>query len=73
MLSASKELGMIKMKRKKSFKSFDPLKNNEERKEQQKITKIGYERNKRITKWLIPKESKKLDKEKRNAKDRNKK
>ena len=33
MLSASNELGMIKRKRKKSFKSFDPLNRNEERKE----------------------------------------
>ena len=32
MLSTSKELGMIKRKRKKSFKSFDPLNSNVERK-----------------------------------------
>ena len=74
MLSASKELGMIKRKRKKSFKSFDPLNNDEERKElPKKRSKIIDESNQKITEWLIPKESKKGEKEKRNMKDGEKK
>ena len=44
MLSTSKELGMIKRKRKKSFKSFDPLNSNKEIKnrgwEQQKNNRM---------------------------------
>ena len=48
MLSKSKELGMIKRKRKKSFKSFYPLNSNEERKEQSKkeIKNRGWEQQK---------------------------
>ena len=34
MLSASKELGVIKRKRKRSFKAFDPLEDKEEKKDQ---------------------------------------
>ena len=65
---------MIKRKRKKSFKSFDALNSNEERKEQpKKRTSIGDDSNKRITEWLIRKESKKLDNDKINAKDGDKK
>ena len=33
MLSVSKELGVIKRKRKKSFKAFDPLEDKEENKD----------------------------------------
>ena len=66
---------MIKRKRKKSFKSFDPLNSNEERKKEQpkKRSKIGNESSKRITEWLILKESKKLDSEKRNENNGDKK
>ena len=74
MLSASRELGTIKRKRKKSFKSFDPLKNEEEKKDHNlKRSKINEENNKKITNWLLPKTPKKNKKEKKERKENNEK
>ena len=54
MLSASRELGVIKRKRKRSFKAFDPLEDKEESKEyRQKRGKFREENNVKITDWLI--------------------
>ena len=74
MLSASKELGTIKRKRKKSIKSFDPFCNEEEKKEEKhKRSKIKYENNKKITEWLLPKSSKKDKKDKKEIDERKEK
>ena len=54
MLSASKELGVIKRKRKKYFKAFDPLEDKEENKDCHiKRGKFTEGNNVRITDWLI--------------------
>ena len=56
MLSASRELGVIKRKRKRSFKAFDPLEDKEKSKEyRQKRGKFREENNVKITDWLIQK------------------
>ena len=56
MLSASKELGVIKRKRKKSFQAFDPLKDKEENKDCHiKRGKFTENNNVKITDWLIQK------------------
>ena len=60
MLSASRELGVIKRIRKRSFKAFDPLEDKEESKEyRQKRGKFREENNVKITDWLIQKSPKK--------------
>ena len=56
MLSASKILGVIKRKRKKSFKAFDPLKDKEENKDFHiKWEKFTEDNNVKITHWSIQK------------------
>ena len=71
MLSASKELGTIKRKRKKSIKEFDPFKDEEEKKEYwSKRKKINEEGNQKITEWLQPKTLKKDKKERKDKEDR---
>ena len=58
MLTASKELGIIKRKRKKSFKAFDPSIDKEETKSRSKLNEDST--NQRITDWFISwKETKK--------------
>ena len=58
MLTASKERGSIKRKRKKSFKVFDSS-NDEVKKDRTKGGKYKEdEANSKITIWLIPKKSK---------------
>ena len=71
MLSASKELGVIK--RKRSFKAFDPLEDKEEKKDQrQKRGKLMEENsNNKITDWLIQKTPKKNKNDKKDKNDRN--
>ena len=60
MLTASKELGIIKRKRKKSFKAFDPSIDKEETKSRSKRSKLNEDStNQRITDWLIEKKQKK--------------
>ena len=74
MLSASKELGTIKRKRKRSIKSFDPLCKEEEKKEvKKKRSKLNDDNNQKITEWLLPKISKKDKKDKREKDDRKEK
>ena len=71
MLKASKDLGTIKRKRKKSIASFDPFNNEEEKKEHKgKRAKFDDESNQKITDWLITKRSKKEKKDKRDKKER---
>ena len=71
MLSASKELGTIKRKRKKSIKGFDPFKDEEEKREfWSKRKKINEEGNQKITEWLQPKTLKKDKKERKDKQDR---
>ena len=54
MLSSSKELGVIKWKRKKFFKAFDPLEDKEENKDCHiKREKITEDNNVKIADWLI--------------------
>ena len=70
MLKASKDLGTIKRKRKKSIALFDPFNNEEEKKEHRgKRAKIE-NRNQKITNWLITKSSKKEKKDKRDKNER---
>ena len=65
MLKASKDLGTIKRKRKKSIALFDPFNNEEEKKEHRgKRAKIDDDSNQKITDWLITKRSKKEKKDK---------
>ena len=72
MLSASRELGVIKRKRKRSFKSFDPLEDKEESKEyRQKRGKFREENNVKITDWLIQKSPKKNKTDKIDKNERN--
>ena len=60
MLTASKELGIIKRKRKKSFKAFDPSIDKEETKSRSKRSKLNEDStNQRITDWLVEKKPKK--------------
>ena len=56
MLTASKELGIIKRKRKKSFKAFDPSIDKEETKSRSKLNEDST--NQRITDWLVEKKPK---------------
>ena len=59
MLTASKELGIIKRKRKKSFREFDPEIDKEETKGRSKRSKLNDDsKNHRITDWLIEKKNK---------------
>ena len=70
MLTASKELGIIKRKRKKSFKSFDPNTDKEETKEKLKRSKHNdNSSNKKITEWLIEKKPKRKEKDATNLVD----
>ena len=60
MLKASKDLGTIKRKRKKSIASLDPFNNEEEKKEHKgKRAKFDDESNLMITDWLITKAQRK--------------
>ena len=69
MLTASKELGSIKRKRKKSFKVFDPL-NEEIKKDRSKRGKYKEsEANSKTTHWLITNKSKVKEKEVIQSKD----
>ena len=71
MLKASKDLGTIKRKRKRSIASFDPFNVEEEKKEHRgKRAKVSDESNQKITDWLITKSSKKEKKEKRDKNER---
>ena len=64
MLTASKELGIIKWKRKKSFKTIDPNIEKEETKDRSKRFKHNDDSsNQRITDWLIEKKPKRKDKD----------
>ena len=54
MLSSSKELGIIKRKRKSPIREFDPY-NKEEKKEPSWKRQINDEGNQRITEWWIKK------------------
>ena len=66
MLSASKELGTIKRKRKKSIREFNPLEGEEEKKEyKSKRMKQNDEGNKKNTEWLQPKFTKKKRQERK--------
>ena len=59
MLSVSKELGVIKRKRKKSYKAFDHLEDKEENKDYHiKRGKFTENNNVEITDWLKQKKSK---------------
>ena len=72
MLSASKELGVIKRKRKKSFKAFDPLEDKEESKDCHiKRGKLTDDNNVKITDWLIQKTPKKSKTDKKDRNERN--
>ena len=72
MLSASKELGAIKRKRKRLIREFDPYDKEEEKKEpSSKRQKKNDEGNQRITEWLIKKTPKKNKKENKENQDRN--
>ena len=71
MLTASKELGIIKRKRKKSFKAFDPAIDKEETKGRSKRSKLNDDsKNQRITDWLIEKKPKRKEKETNNETER---
>ena len=71
MLSASKELGTIKRKRKKSIREYDPYKDEEEVKEyRSKRHKESDEGIQKITDWIKNKGSKK---EKKDKNERNEK
>ena len=71
MLTASKELGIIKRKRKKSFKAFDPEIDKEETKGRSKRSKLNDDsKNQRITDWLIEKKPKRKEKETNNETER---
>ena len=62
MLTASKELRIIKRKRKKSFKAFDPSIDKEETKSRSKRSKLNEDStNQRITDWLVEKKPKEKD------------
>ena len=70
MHSASKEFGVIKRKRKKSFKAFDPLEDIDKNKDCHiKRGKFTEDNNVKITDWLTQNNSKKS---KTVKKDRNK-
>ena len=73
MLSASKELGVIKGKRGRSFKAFDPLEDKEEKKDQRQKRGNFMEENSnnKITDWLIQKTPKKNKIDKKDKNDRN--
>ena len=59
MLTASKEFGIIKRKRKKSFKTFYPSIDKEETKSRSKISKLNEDfTNQRITDWIVEKKPK---------------
>ena len=71
MLTASKELGIIKRKRKKSFKAFNPEIDKEETKGRSKRSKLNDDsKNQRITDWLIEKKPKRKEKETNNETER---
>ena len=71
MLTASKELGIIKRKRKKSFRAFDPAIDKEETKGRSKSSKLNDDsKNQRITDWLIEKKPKRKEKEANNLIER---
>ena len=71
MLSASKELGVIKGK--KSFKAFDPLEDKEENKDcHKKRRKFTENNNVKITDWLIQKTPKKSKADKKERNERKK-
>ena len=64
MLTASKELGIIKRKWKKSFKAFDPSIDKEETKSRTKRSKINEDStNQRITDWLVENKPKRKEKD----------
>ena len=63
MLSASKELGAIKRKRKRLIREFDPYDKEEKKEPSSKRQKKNDEGNQRITEWLIKKTPKKNKKE----------
>ena len=72
MLSASKELGAIKRKRKREIREFDPYNKEEEKKEpSSKRQKKNDEGNQKITEWLIKKTPNKNKKENKEKQDRN--
>ena len=69
MLPASRELGTIKRKRKKSFKSFDPLNNEEEKKDHNlKRSKINEENNQKLLIGYCQKLLRKIRKKRRREK-----
>ena len=64
MLTASKELGIIQKKRKKSFKAFNPSIDKEETKSRSKRSKFNEDStNQRITDWLVEKKPKRKEKD----------
>ena len=64
MLTASKELGIMKRKRKKSFKAFDLSIDKEETKSRSKRSKLNKEStNQRITDFLVEKKPKRKEKD----------
>ena len=64
MLTSSKELGIIKRKRKKLFKAFDPSIDKEETKSRWKRSKLNKDStNQRITDWLVEKKPKRKEKD----------
>ena len=64
MLTASKELGIIKRKRKKLFKVFDPSIDKEETKSRTKRSKLNEDStNQRIIDWLVEKKPKRKEKD----------
>ena len=64
MLTESKELEIIKKKRKKSFKEFDPSIDKEETKSRSKRSKLNEDStNQRITDWLVEKKPKRKEKD----------
>ena len=70
MLKASKDLGTIKKKRKRSIASSDPFNVEEEKKEHRgKRAKVSDESNQKITDWLITKNSKKEKRDKNERKE----
>ena len=71
MQTASKELGIIKRKRKKSFKAFDPSIDKEETKSRTKRSKVNEDStNQRIIDWLIEKKPKRKEKDENRLVDR---
>ena len=70
MLSASKELGTIKRKRKKQINEYDPLGIEEEKEYKSKKQKQNEDRNKKITDWLQPKNKKNDKNEDKEKKDK---